>query len=99
MKKKQIFTRCLQFKDEDDVAPGFVGCVKLDQIGVVQLVHDLNLIFHHILPKQAEARGISVKTNRVNNSMRLLFYDLMKILKLHRYFCLEIWFNPLSRTN
>lgn len=40
---------CLLFKDEDDIVPGFVGGVELDQIGVVQLVHDQNLVLHQFL--------------------------------------------------
>ncbi len=37
------------FKYKDNIVPGLVGGVELDQVSVVKLVHNLNLILHHLL--------------------------------------------------
>lgn len=39
------------FKYKDHVIPRLISCVELNQIGVVQIIHDLDLILHHLLPK------------------------------------------------
>lgn len=39
------------FEYKDDVIPRLVCCVELDQVGVVQVIHDLDLILHHLLPQ------------------------------------------------
>lgn len=37
------------FHEQDDLVRGLNGCVQLDQVAMVQLVHDLDLQQHHFL--------------------------------------------------
>lgn len=39
----------LLFHDQNDVMPRLKGGVQLDEVGMVQLVHHLDLIPHHVL--------------------------------------------------
>lgn len=39
------------FQYKDDVIPRLIRRVELDQVGVVQVVHDLDLVLHHVLPE------------------------------------------------
>lgn len=49
--------RSILFKYKDDVIPWLISCIELDQAGMVQIIHDLDLILHHVLPKtQAQDR-------------------------------------------
>lgn len=43
--------RSILFKYKDDVIPWLISCIELDQVGMVQIIHDLDLILHHVLPK------------------------------------------------
>ena len=43
--------RSILFKYKDDVIPWLISCIELDQVGMVQIIHDLDLILHHLLPK------------------------------------------------
>lgn len=48
----------LLFKYKDDVISWFISCVKLNQVGMVKIVHDLDLILHHLLPKTKAQRDV-----------------------------------------
>lgn len=43
--------RSILFKHKDDVIPWLISCIELDQVRMVQIIHDLDLILHHVLPK------------------------------------------------
>lgn len=48
----------LLFKYKDDVISWLKSCIELDQAGMVQIIHDLDLILHHLLPKIQTERQI-----------------------------------------
>lgn len=61
----------LLFEYEDDVIPGLVCCVELDQVGLVQVIHDLDLILHHLLPETGR------RTQRQADTMKGLSCPLL----------------------
>ncbi len=54
--------RSILFKNKDDVIPWLISCIELDQVGMVQTIHDLDLILHHVLPETRTHR--QKQTNR-----------------------------------
>lgn len=46
---KQNHEKHILFKHKDNVISGLIGSVELNQVGMVELVHNLNLTLYHLL--------------------------------------------------
>lgn len=73
----------LLFHDQDDVMARLKGGVQLDEVGVVQLVHHLDLIPHHVLrDKQTKGRNKCMSMKNIILYSPLQLEKHMIVLKL-----------------
>lgn len=60
----------LLLHDEDDVMLGLKGIIELNEVHMVQLVHDANLVLHILLRRRKESTSV-VETGPEGEEMHL----------------------------